>query len=354
MSKCEFLVQKTDLSNTSFVDGDASELENGQALVEIERFGLTTNNITYAVFGDALGYWAYFPAEDGWGTVPVWGFAKVVAAQSCELALGERLFGYFPMSSQTILTPSELSPLCFADASAHRTSLHPWYNRYYRCVADPVYSEGNVDVQPVLWALFMTGWMMAEQLADSVDAGFISSASSKTALSLAWSLKHLNRRTRAIGITSSANLEFVQGLGVYSDVMSYDDLRVDESLSTAAYVDIAGNASVTSAAHVVLGERLVDSVTIGSTHRAPATQELPMPGPAPRFFFIPDIAEARAAEIGFEQYHQAFADAWQAFAPWAKEWLAIEFGQGRDAIEAGYHSALAGGNPPQQAQVFSW
>lgn len=354
MSKRDFIVQKSDLNNTRLIEGSAAELESGQVLVEVERFGLTTNNITYAVFGDALGYWSYFPAEDGWGTVPVWGFGRVVAARETDIGTGERLFGYFPMSSQTVLTPSEATPLCFADASAHRVALHPWYNRYYRCAVDPVYAETDIDVQPVLWALFMTGAMMAEQLADSADAVYISSASSKTALSLAWSLKHLGRKAEPFGITSSANLEFVQGLGVYSDVITYDDLRVDESVARTAYVDIAGNASVTSAAHVALSESLADSITIGATHRAPATEDLPMPGPAPRFFFIPDVAEAQAAKMGFEQYHQAFANAWHAFLPWAKEWLDIEFSQGSEAIEKGYRSALAGGTPPQRAQVFSW
>jgi hypothetical protein len=44
------------------------------------RFGLTANNITYGLLDEGLGYWTFFPAQDGWGRIPVWGFAEVVAS----------------------------------------------------------------------------------------------------------------------------------------------------------------------------------------------------------------------------------------------------------------------------------
>jgi hypothetical protein len=63
---------------------------------------LTTNNITYAAFGDALGYWQFFPTgEAGWGHMPVWGFADVAASQAPGIEPGERFFGFFPASPAT-------------------------------------------------------------------------------------------------------------------------------------------------------------------------------------------------------------------------------------------------------------
>ena len=44
----------------------------------IEKFGLTANNVSYAITGDSIGYWGYFPADDNWGKVPTWGFAHVI------------------------------------------------------------------------------------------------------------------------------------------------------------------------------------------------------------------------------------------------------------------------------------
>ena len=42
---------------------------------------------------------AFFPAESGWGRVPVWGFADVVGSRHQALAEGVRVFGYLPMST---------------------------------------------------------------------------------------------------------------------------------------------------------------------------------------------------------------------------------------------------------------
>ncbi len=350
----EIWVSKSELGKTQRRSRNAPPpIGEGQALIEVERFGLTANNVSYAAMGDALGYWAYFPAEDGWGCVPVWGFGRV-AASATELEVGERVFGFLPLASHLVVTPSSLTPLCFSDASPHREALHPWYNRYYRCAGDPVSTAEGSEVQPVLWALFMTGWMLAQELAGAVDAVYVSSASSKTALSLAGSISRLGSPTRCIGITSETHRGFVEGLATYSEVLTYDSLGSIDAPSRTAYVDIAGNAAATSAAHVALGDRLVDSVLLGATHRAPSAEPLPMPGPSPRFFFIPNLAEERAAEEGLEAYHRRFADAWHPFAAWAAGWLEIEPGAGPEAIEAAYGRVVAGGVPPQRAAVLSW
>lgn len=31
-----------------------------------------------AVMGDAVRYWEFFPADEPWGQIPVWGFAELV------------------------------------------------------------------------------------------------------------------------------------------------------------------------------------------------------------------------------------------------------------------------------------
>jgi hypothetical protein len=66
---------------------------------------LTSNNITYAAFGDAMSYWQFWPGTgddpDGtaWGCIPVWGFGTVVQSLHPGVAVGERLYGYWPMAS---------------------------------------------------------------------------------------------------------------------------------------------------------------------------------------------------------------------------------------------------------------
>ena len=60
------------------------------------RFGLTANNVTYAVIGEAMSYWDFFPAEDGWGRVPMWGFAEVERSEAEGVEPGTRVYGYLP------------------------------------------------------------------------------------------------------------------------------------------------------------------------------------------------------------------------------------------------------------------
>jgi Protein of unknown function (DUF2855) len=79
MSTTDFLVRKDDLASTRMRTAEDARLADGQVRVRIERFALTSNNITYAAFGEAMSYWQFYPTgEEGWGSIPVWGFASVV------------------------------------------------------------------------------------------------------------------------------------------------------------------------------------------------------------------------------------------------------------------------------------
>ncbi|MEM6709836.1 MAG: DUF2855 family protein [Pseudomonadota bacterium] len=335
-------------------DLEARTLEDGEVRIAIDRLGLSANNISYAAAGDMLGYWAHFSTDPDWGVVPVWGFATVIESRCRAIPDGEQIFGFLPMASQHIFRPESVTNLCFADESVARASLHPWYRRLYRCAADPAFTADRENAQLLLWALFMTGWMMAEDLADGIETVYLSSASSKTALALAWALKHSGRAIRTVGLTSPGNRAFVEALNVYSTIATYDEQPLDQAAAPSAYVDFAGDGALRSELHVALGDQLKDSVLIGATHRAPADKPLPMPGPAPRFFFIPDVAEAQAKALGLETYHGQFARAWQGFADWATAWLQIESEQGIAAIEAGYQSLITGDVAPRSGLVYQW
>ena len=77
----DLLVDRSDLSHTELVDAADVDPGDGQVVLRVDRVGMTANNVTYAVFGDAMQYWDFFPAEprDGvsYGRVPLWGFAEV-------------------------------------------------------------------------------------------------------------------------------------------------------------------------------------------------------------------------------------------------------------------------------------
>src|SRR5678815_5383209 len=92
----DFLVRRDDLRTTRLADADPERLAPGpdQAVLRIDHFAFTANNITYAVAGDLMSYWSFFPAEPGWGRVPVWGFADVVASRDAGAARGDHAVSY--------------------------------------------------------------------------------------------------------------------------------------------------------------------------------------------------------------------------------------------------------------------
>ena len=90
-----------------------------------------------------MNYWQFFPTgEEGWGIVPVWGFGTVVQSLHPGVAVGERLYGYWPMASQAVLQPDRLTAARLQRRrAASRRSCTRVYNQYMRCSADPFYTR---------------------------------------------------------------------------------------------------------------------------------------------------------------------------------------------------------------------
>ena len=353
----DFEVRRDDLHACRFVDQAPPPLDPGQALLEIDSFGLTTNNITYALFGDAMSYWSFFPAEDGWGRVPVWGFASVAQAGDTELVDGSRVFGYFPPAGQLAVLPERIDSRGFVDASPHRSSLPSAYNSYALVEGLPLYEERYEAEQMLLWPLFFTSFLIDDFLGgeDLFGAGIavVSSASSKTALSAAFLLARRDG-VEVVGLTSPGRVEFVESLDVYDRVVSYPDVP-SLPATPAVYVDIAGDAPVRGAVHGHYGDRLRHSAVVGATHReAPANEgDDPLRGPQPQFFFAPDHVRRRSADWGREELDRRVAGAWRPFVEWANGWLQIARGEGPEAVEAAYLELLDGRSDPSVGHVLS-
>ena len=352
----DFLIAKDDLHRCRFDDAPAPELQAGQALLRVDAFGLTTNNITYATFGEAMSYWSFFPAPAGWGRMPVWGFAEVSASTLEELAVGTRVYGYLPPSSELLVTPAHVDAQGFLDASPHRKALPAAYNGYARVDADPVYDEDHEDEQMLLRPLFFTSFLIDDFLAESSCFGagtvVLSSASSKTASALAFLLSR-REGIEVLGLTSARSAEFARGLGVYDALVTYDDLA-SLPQGEAVYVDMAGDAELRVAVHEHFGEHLAHSAVVGATHResmgeVPAT----MPGPRPTFFFAPDRVAKRIGEWTRAGFERRVADAWRPYLQWVEGWLETIHGSGPQALEEAYLSLLDGRIDPARAHVLT-
>jgi hypothetical protein len=352
----DFVVKRDDLHECRIVETSPRELEPGQTLLAVSAFGLTANNITYAVFGEAMSYWSFFPAEEGWGRIPMWGFADVAATEHDGLKEGTRVFGYLPPSTHLVVTPDRVDDRGFTDATPHRSALPSAYNNYLRVDAAPGYEERYEDQQMLLWPLFFTSFLIDDFLDDSGFFGagtvVISSASSKTASALAFLLSRRDG-IDVIGLTSPGNTGFVEKLGVYDRVVPYQDV---ESLPEEAtiYVDIAGNGTVREAIHNHLGERLAHSSVVGDTHWDNTEgAEGELPGPNPTFFFAPDRVSKRSEDWGRDGLESRVGDAWRPYVEWTTGWLDVVHGTGPEALESAYLEVLDGRMGPAVAHVLS-
>lgn len=352
-------VQREALAEVRVVDPPQPELAEGQARLRVDRFGLSSNNITYAVFGEALRYWEFFPAthlegEAGrWGRVPVWGFAEVAESRSPDAAVGERLFGYLPMSTSLVVTPGRRDDRTVSDLSPHRAGLPGAYNSFQLCGADPIYRRDREPAQMLLYPLFFTAFVIDDFLADHGDFGagqvVVSSASSKTAAGAAFLLER--RGLSVVGVTSPANRDFVAGLGVYDRVVDYgQEGTLDRSASV--FVDVAGNADVRRAVHEQLGDRLAHSMLVGGTHwDHQASAAGPLPGPKPAFLFAPDQIAKRTRDWGAGELAARVASAWDGFCEWVAGWIRYEMRSGPAAVRDTYLELLSGRVDPRTGFV---
>ena len=367
----EFLVRKDQLGTTTAHITVTPVLTDGQVRVGIDRFALTSNNITYAAMGNAMQYWQFYPVAPGddgvqWGRIPVWGFGSVLESRHPDVPVGERLYGYFPMSSSVDLTPAKVSAGSFFDGAAHRAQLHPVYNQYMRCSADPFYTADTEDVQALLRPLFITSWLIDDFLADNDFFGatadpaqpallLLSSASSKTAYGTAFQLA---QRTgiEVVGLTSPGNVAFCESLGCYHRVLAYDQLDQIAPDAPSIYVDFAGNAAFRKALHTHC-KGLKFSSSIGATHVSDMGGAKDLPGPKATLFFAPAQIKKRSGDWGAQGLGQRLVRSWHAFIAEATHpshpWLRVEQHTGPAAVQAAYQQVLGGKGNPRLGHMLS-
>lgn len=348
----DFLVKRDDLRECRIVESAPPEIGAGEALLRVDRFGMTANNVTYAVMGEAMSYWNFFPAEEGWGRFPVWGFAEVERSNAQGVEAGTRIYGYLPPSSHLVVVAADADGRSFLDGSPHRKELPSAYHRYLATEADPFYSAETEEMQMLLRPLFFTSFLADDQLADEglTEKGpiLLSSASSKTAIAAAFMLAQRDG-VELIGLTSPGNAEFVAELGIYDRCVVYDDIGSLER-GPATYADFAGNAAVREAVHNHYGEDLVHSMAVGLTHwEGLGGGELP--GPQPVFFFAPDRVSKRNKDWGRAELERRVAAAWHPFCEFMAARLEIVHDHGFEGLQSAYLDTLEGRVDPRTARI---
>lgn len=354
-TKKDFLVEKTNLFKTTFAENPLAPLEEGEILFKINKYAFTSNNITYAVVGEQVKYWDFFPAEAPWGIVPVWGFAEVVASKNKEIKIGENCYGYFPMSDYLKIKPGNVKPHGFADTSEHRAALAPIYNFYTRNANDPGYQKEKEDFQPIIKPLFATAFLIYHFLKDNdfFDAENIvlTSASSKTALGLAFLLNKnkIEDGKKIIGLTSEKNMEFVKNSDYYDEVISYDDALNKLPKTNTVVVDFAGNSKLIHSIYEMLGDNLKHAALIGLTDWKAYNPFKQIP--VAKFFFAPTHIQNKYKEWGAEKTNLLLGKAMFGFIKDAEKWIELTYINDEAALSDLYLGMLNGEIDPSKGYI---
>ncbi|HEV3471769.1 MAG TPA: DUF2855 family protein [Actinomycetota bacterium] len=359
MTGIDFLVRRDDLRDTRFQGstGATTELSPGQILLAIDKFGFSANNVTYALMGGSMGYWDFFPGPEGWGRVPVWGYADVIRSEREDIKEGERVFSYLPMSSHLLASPIEVSGSGFLRAPKleHLSSV---YQRTLRVAADPRYSREREDLDALWRPLFMTSFGLADHLVDekhfSAESVVFSSASSKTALGTAFLLsKSEPPPGELVALTSPANVEFCERLGYYDRVVRYDELRSLSTQTSTVFVDVGGSVRIRRELRDHLGGGLKHVVIVGAAQWEDVDAAGGLGDPDSELFFLPSWMAKRRGDWGKGGFAERYGHAWTDFAPSVAEWMNIEQANGADAVERVYRELIGGKTSPEKGHILS-
>lgn len=340
----KYQLEQTKLNHFS-IDTDA--LTEGQVVLAVESFGFSANNITYAALGEGMGYWGFFPAEDNFGIVPIWGFALVAASADPNIKVGEKVFGYLPFASHLLIDTCKTTEQGFFDISSKRKSISSVYDNYLYCAKDPGYDPTLEPWQLNFRPLFMTSFVLddfvGEQLSAQVENVVLTSASSKTAYGTAHLLmKHKANRAqpyKVIGLTSAANLDFVNQIGCYDQVLSYEE--VGHLKGSSWVLDFAANGSLLATLAEHLAEDLNKVTLIGATdwqaQQKPNKREIQA-----EIFFAPSQVKKRTDELGQKGFLMGYAEAWQSFFSCVGNSMEVHQYKSSEALVKLYLDTLSG------------
>ncbi|MDM4719636.1 DUF2855 family protein [Micromonospora sp. WMMA1363] len=347
----DLLFRRDDLTAHEIRPNRPRPLRPDEVRLTVERMGITTLTATYARFGDSpMRFMSAFPAPEGFGIVPVWGFATVAESRVPSVAVGSRYFGYLPMSTHHVVSPQPITG-GFVDTTPERGFLHPWYRTFE--AAQP---HDLDDRRALLHPLFPASYNAAEFVHGPAGSDartvVVTSASSKTAIGLAFQLAS-REGVATVGLTAGEHARFVAGLGLYDRVASYDDLPDVPVTGPTVFVDLTNSVERMQAVYQHLGTNLTATVLLGFTHPRSSFEPPALGAPEPHMFFTPAVEQDAMAAQGEANYKRRYAEAEERFLASTTQWLAVSHAEGPEALAAAVQAALAGKLPPDRADVLT-
>ncbi len=325
-------------------------LENGEILLKIDSFAYTANNISYGVLGEKIRYWDFFPAQgdnkEQWGLIPVWGFADVIESKSSSIAIGERLYGYFPPSSLLKMKPTGVEESLLIDDSPHRSHLPPVYNMYRRVLAEPNYDRANDNFRMLLFPLHVTSFALHDLLESNEWFGaeqiVIVSASSKTSTGLAYGLQADPNAPPVIGLTSPRNSELLGSLKIYDHVLSYQQINSINASTPTVIVDMSADSNILSKLHTHLADNMRFCSNVGLTHWDQPQVAEGIITERSKMFFAPSHINRRLTEWGQDLFDQKSRQFFAETTTKSSRWLKIHELEGTEGLASVYSDVCQG------------
>ncbi|REL26891.1 DUF2855 family protein [Thalassotalea euphylliae] len=360
-------VCKQDLAKTRVVSVPSTNLANGEVRLKVDQFALTANNITYAITGDMLGYWQFFPADQDpatWGRIPVMAFAQVIESRCDDIEVGERVFGFFPMTQFLTIKAGHITPFSFSDTAEHRHKLSSVYANYERVAKNPFYRKETQAYQLLIKGLYTTSWLIDDFMSDHNFFGasqyIITSASSKTSMALAFASRQRDnaKKLKLIGLTSPSRVAFVKSTKLYDEVFSYEDIATLDSGKASIFVDMAGSKTVLTSAHQHFAENIVYSCSVGATHINDLAAAQPsneaLPGAKPETFFAPTQIKVKSKTKGGAQLTAEIAQSMNLFIEEMAQHIKVKTITSIDELNQRYLSLLSGQADASAGLVFKF
>ncbi len=342
------------------IDLNMPEAGSDEMVVKVEKFGFSANNVTYAAAGDRLGYWQFFPPIgsdiEGWGVIPVWGFAEIVTSNVEGLDPGERLFGYFPPATHLVMKPQKIADGQFLDGAEHRSQLPVGYNIYRRIEAEPGYDRNGDDLRMLLYPLYLTSYVLWDFLKENDWFGaeqiILGSASSKTAIGLAYALHGDDEAPDVVGLTSARNVEFVQEIGIYDSCIQYDEIESRLENKPSVIVDMSGNSGMIGGLHAYLGDNMLRTSNVGITHWEDFKPDDRIIRDRSEFFFAPSQIQKRIKEWGAEEFGKRSSGFVFKTAMASNAWLNMCKLEGVEGLAGVYEEVLSGNQDPRDGLLI--
>ena len=312
-----------------------------------------------------MRYWSFFPTgDDGWGHMPAWGFANVVAVDASRASRSASA------STATCRSPATWScSRCassergFYDGTPHRLELTSAYNQYQRIRSDAAYRAGqDENYQILLRPLFITSFMLADFLEDNDFFGaeqvLVSERVEQDRLRHGVLLSRTCATSRWSASPRRATRRFVDDLGCYERSVTYDGL---ESLDRRCARRCTSTSRATRAARCACTRISVRrSCTTATQARLSRTTTSARANKSCRDrsrkpYFAPYQIKKRNADWGAAEVTRKFNEAQLAFirrvSDAEKPWMLVKEQVGFEAAQELIAALVAGRIDPKDGHV---